>query len=316
MRPILYLIAGLLVGVAGATLFVQSMPPKEGSAEERVAKLEAELKQANNRVAALEGADPHGRKRPGHTLADGARSIAEDIRAGKPVTPDDVFRATQPLIRDLSPLFDRMRVRELQRHTDSKANELARKYSLNPAQQEALKKWLDQNATDEAKRYTDLISQNGTKLEDIAKAATEVRVDDGLEKFMESTLTGDKLAAYKSDTMLEKVAKVQQEADMKVTRLDSIVALDETQRGQVFSLMARGARDFDPAMQLDGIGTDPARLSPGQSRQDAIMAVLRPDQRQAYEAEQAKRRLAAQQEMSAMGLTLPPNWNVLDHLDF
>ncbi len=250
MRPIIYLIAGLLVGVAGAILFMQSMPPKEGSAEERVGKLEVELKQANNRVAALEAADPHSRKRPGRTLADGARSIAEDIRDGKPVTPDDVFRATQPLIRDLSPLFDRMLTRELQ------------------------------------------------------------------EKFMESTLTGDKLAAYKSDSMLEKVAKVQQEADMKVTRLDSIVTLDAAQRGQVFGLMARAARDFDPAMQLDGIGTDTAPLSSGQSRQDAIMAVLRPAQRQAYEAEQAKRRLAAQQEMSAMSLTLPPNWNALDHLDF
>ena len=55
MRPILPLVIGLLVGVAGAILFVQSMPPKEGSAEERVGKLEAELKRSENRVAALEG---------------------------------------------------------------------------------------------------------------------------------------------------------------------------------------------------------------------------------------------------------------------
>ena len=58
MRSIIPLVLGLLVGAAGAVLFSQSMPPKEGSAEERVGKLEVELKRANNRVAALEGGDP------------------------------------------------------------------------------------------------------------------------------------------------------------------------------------------------------------------------------------------------------------------
>lgn len=310
------LVVGLAVGVTGAVLFIQSMPPKEGSAEERAGKLEVELKRANNRVAALEGADPHGRRRPGRTLADGARSIAENIRDGKPVTPDDVFRATQPLIRDLAPLFDRMRVRELQRQTDTKAGELARKYSLNAAQQESLKKWLDQKAADESKRFTDLISQQGTKLEDLAKASAEIRLDDGLEKFMEGTLGGDKLAAFKSDQMLEKVGKVQQEADMKVERLDGIVGLDETQRGQVFGAMARGARDFDPAMQFEGLGTDSAALATGQSKQDAILAVLRPEQREAYQAEREKRRSEARKDMEAIGLTLPADWDSLDHLDF
>lgn len=316
MRSIIPLVIGLLVGVAGTILFLQSMPPKEGSAEEQVGKLEVELKRANNRVAALEGGDPNRRRRPGQNVTDRLRNIAEDLRDGKPVSPDDVFRATQPLIRDLAPLFDRIRVRELQRQTDAKAGELARKYSLNPAQQESLKQWLDQNAMDEAKRYTDLISQDGTRLEDLAKAATDVKVENGLEKFMERTLNADKLATFKSDQMLEKVGKVQREADMKVTRLDNVVKLDETQRGQVFGVMARGARDFDPAMQFEGLGTDTAALSAGSSRQDAVLAILRPEQREAYEAERARRRAAAQKEMEAIGLTLPADSSLHDPLDF
>lgn len=316
MRSIIPLVIGLLVGVAGAILFSQSMPPKEGSAEERADKLEVELKRANNRVAALDGGDSNARRRPGQNVTDRLRSIAEDLRDGKPVSPDDVFRATQPLIRDLAPLFDRIRVRELQRQTDAKAGELARKYSLNPAQQESLRKWLDQNAADEAKRYTDLISQDGTRLEDLAMAATDVKVENGLEKFMERTLSADKLAAFKSDRMLEKVEKVQREADMKVTRLDGIVTLDDTQRGQVFGVMARGARDFDPAMQFEGLGTDTAALGPGSSKHDAILAILRPEQREAYQAERAKRRAAAQKEMEAIGLTLPADSNLHDPLDF
>ena len=315
MRPLIALIVGLAVGVAGAILFAQSMPPKEGSAEERVAKLEVELKQANNRVAALEGSDPNGRKRPGRTLKDNVRGIAENIRDGKPVTPDDVFRATQPLIRDLAPLFDRIRVRELQRQSDAKAGEIARKYALNPAQQESLKKWLDQNAADEAKRYTDLISQDGTRLEDLAKASNEVRVDDSVDRYMEATLQGEKLAAFRATRMLEKVENVQKEADMKVTRLDDIVGLDDTQRGQVFGVMARGARDFDPAMQFEGLGADTAALDSGKSKQDAILAVLTPEQRLSYEKDRVQKRITAQKDMEAIGLTLPAEFDSSDLLD-
>lgn len=232
------------------------------------------------------------------------------------MTPDDVFHAMQPTIRNLAPLFDRMRAKELQRQSDAKAGELARKYSLTAAQQESLKQWLDQNAEDQAKRYTDLVSQEGTKLEDLAKAGTDVRVDDGLDQFMEGTLRGEKLTAFQSDRMLERVERVQQEADMKVTRLDSIVSLDDTQRGQVFGVMARGARDFDPAMQFEGLGTDNGALPPGQSRQDAILAVLKPAQREAYEAERAKRREAARKDMEDLGLTLPEDSKMFDPLDF
>jgi hypothetical protein len=315
MRPLIALIVGLAVGVAGAILFAQSMPPKEGSAEERVGKLEVELKRANNRVAALEGSDPNGRKRPGRTLKDNVRGIAENIRDGKPVTPDDVFRATQPLIRDLAPLFDRIRVRELQRQSDAKAGEIARKYALNPAQQESLKKWLDQNAADEAKRYTDLISQDGTRLEDLAKASNEVRVDDSVDRYMEATLQGEKLAAFRATRMLEKVENVQKEADMKVTRLDDIVGLDDTQRGQVFGVMARGARDFDPAMQFEGLGADTAALDSGKSKQDAILAILTPEQRLSYEKDRVQKRITAQKDMEAIGLTLPAEFDSSDLLD-
>ena len=155
---------------------------------------------------------------------------------------------------------------------------------------------------------------DGTRLEDLAKASTDAKVENGLEKFMERTLSADKLAAFKSDQMLEKVEKVQQEADMKVTRLDGIVALDETQRGQVFGVMARGAKDFDPTMKFEGLGTD--TLNTRASKQDAILAILTPEQRVVYQAEQTKRRAEVQKELEAIGLTLPADSTQHDLLDF
>jgi hypothetical protein len=40
--------------------------------------------------------------------------------------------------------------------------------------------------------------------------------------------------------MNERAQRVQQEADRMVERVNSIVSLDETQRDQVFGIMARG----------------------------------------------------------------------------
>ena len=316
MRPLIPLVVGLAVGIAGAVLFLQSMPPKEGSAEERLAKMEVDLKKANNRVAALEAADPNGRRKPGRTLADGARGIAENFRDGKPVTPDDLFHAFQPFMRDFSPIFERMRAKEQQRKVDAMAGELARKYSLTEVQQESLRKWLDQRALEESKQYTNLMTQEGTKLSDVGKAAYEFKLDDGLDQFMANTLSGDKLATFKSERMLEKVGKVQQEADMKVSRLDAIVGLDDTQRGQIFGVMARGARDFDPAMQFEGLGTDTGALTSGQSKQQAILSVLTPAQREAYQAQREAKRVEAQKEMESIGLSLPADWENIDQLDF
>lgn len=129
------LLIGLVVGGVGAVMFQQSLPGAEGSAEERVIRLERDLKRAQNQIAALEAADPGAKRRSGRTLADGARGIAEAFKEGRPVTPDDIFRATQPIFRDLAPIFDRMRVVQQRGEIDRMTGELSRKYDLTASQQ-------------------------------------------------------------------------------------------------------------------------------------------------------------------------------------
>ena len=312
IRPLLPLVIGLAVGGVGATLFRQSLPGAEGSPEERANKLEVELQRAQTRIATLEAADPRaGQRRPGKTFADGARNIAEDIRAGRPVSPEDIFRATQPLLRDLAPLFDRMRVKQQQQIIDSMTGELARKYDLTPQQQDTLKQWFGQKSDEQAKHWNELLAKDGTRLEDVMRASRDVRLDDGLDAFMAKSLHGDKLAAFQTERMTERAARVQQDADMRVERLDSIVKLDTAQRDQVFGVMACGSRDYDPAMKLEGV-TGTIDAATAADRQQAMLAVLRPDQRAAYDAEQQRRRDEAAKNMQAIGLTLPPNWDMFD----
>lgn len=327
IRTLLPLIMGLLVGGLGATLFRESMPGSEGSPEERANKLDVELKQANNRIAALEASKSEAQEPQGvlgriagnsrdakdrrRTLADGARRIAEDIREGRPVSPDDIFRVSQPLMRDLAPLFDRIRVKAQQQEIERITGELARKYKLTPQGQEALKQWFVEESNKTAKQWSDMVARDGTRLEDVIRASREVRLDEGLDAFMPSLLSGDQLAAFQAERTAERMQRMQQEADTKVQRLNAIVGLDEAQKDQIFGIMVRGSREYDPAMIIDG-ALGPVGATPGGNPHEAMLSVLTPDQRAAYEAELSRRRAEAAKDMEAIGLTLPANWEMLE----
>lgn len=321
IRSLVPLIIGLTVGAVGGVLIYQSMPGAEGSPEERANQLENDLKKANNRIAALE-ARLGGRTSDGvlqriagvkdkHALTDGARDIAEALREGRPVTPEDIFKASQPFIQTMAPLFDRMRLKEQRALIDSMTGELARKYDLSPQQQQWLKQWFDNKAKQEAKAWGDMIARDGTTLEDVMKASRDVRPDIGLDSFMPTILHGEKLEQFRKERLNERASRVEAEADSRVQRLDNIVGLDDAQRDQVFGIVARSSKDYDPQMAIEGAGGEISSAPTGKP-QDAMLSVLRPEQRAAYEAERKRRREVAAKDLEAIGLSLPPNWDMFD----
>lgn len=321
IRSLLPLIVGLAIGAIGGGMFMQSMPGAEGSPEERANRLESELKKAQNRIAELEAkiggvtkdgvlqriAGVHDRRE----LTDGAREIAEALRDGRPVSPEDIFKASQPWMRTVAPLFNRMRVREQKKLIDSMAGEFARIYDLGPQQQQWLKQWFDNKAKEDAKAWSEMIGREGTTLEDVMKASQNVRPDAGLDSFMPTILHGEQLEKFRSERLAERAQRVQSEADRRVQRLDSVVGLDEAQRDQVFGIVARSSKDYDSQMAIEGVG-EQINPAPTGNPQDVMLSVLRPEQRAAYEAEQKRRRQKAAEDMEAIGLTLPPNWDMFD----
>ena len=76
--------------------------------------------------------------------------------------------------------------------------------------------------------------------------------------------------------------------------------------------MARGSRDYDPAMMLEGAAGGNIAASPAGTGRESVLSVLRPEQRAVYEAERQRRREEAAKDMEAIGLTLPENWDMLD----
>jgi hypothetical protein len=75
--------------------------------------------------------------------------------------------------------------------------------------------------------------------------------------------------------------------------------------------MVRGSREYDSSMIIDG-ALGPVGPTPGGDRREAMLSVLTPDQRAAYDAETQRRRAEATKDMEAIGLTLPASWEFLD----
>jgi len=244
------------------------------------------------------------------------RSIAEDIKAGRQVDLDDVFDAAKPWLRDMAPIFDRIRVKDQKKYFDTMIGQLTREYNLNEAQQDELKEWFDKKAEENTEAFSGVVGNDRSGLEDLIRSTRDMNVDRDLDKFMESTLSGDELTAYKTNRLNERLNNVQDEADRKVTRLDQIVLLDEGQKDQVFGIMVRGSDDYDPGMQLEGLAGDSSALVPGQSRNESILSVLRPAQRNTLDQHRQQERWKAERDLREVGLSLPPDWDLFDNDDF
>ncbi|MBB5350373.1 hypothetical protein HNR46_000597 [Haloferula luteola] len=309
LKSIVPLFVGIVVGAVGLSLFRDSLPGEEGSPEERVVELEAALKKAENRIVAFEAMGRTDHR--GRTLREGIGDLAQRIRDGGKVTPDELLRATQPLTRDLAPFFERIHAKRLARQYDALAGELTRKYGLNDDQAARLKSWFEQHAQDQAERWVDLASREGASMEDLMEASMEARADEGLDEFMGGILQGEAGAQFRSDRLHEKAGRVQDFADMRVERLDRVVGLDDGQRDLLFGVMAAASPDYENSMQFEG---SEGIITPqvGVDREQAVIEALSPGQRAAYEAFKEEERAKMNEQMGEFGLTLPADWDAFD----
>jgi hypothetical protein len=298
---------GLAVGGLGVGLFQHSRPGEAGSPEKQIQHLESELQQARTRIAALEETRPRAARSPAQTAYDRGRAIAQRLREGIPVSSDDLFRAAQPLLRDMSPLFERIADQKSKQQADSLIGELARKYDLNPNQQDTLQKWFSEKSRAEQKKWNDLISSDNTTYLQLVKSMRNDRTDEGLDAVMEGLLQGPQLEAFKAERLEERAQRVQFYADMQVQRINEIVRLDPAQTDRLFGIMAQSSPDYDASIRLEGATGEiaPANLHP----RDALKSVLRPDQLAKYEDDRDRRLLEASREMNELGVQLPADWD-------
>jgi hypothetical protein len=304
------LVIGLAVGGLGVGLFQHSRPGEAGSPEKQIQHLESELQQARTRIAALEETRPRAARSPAQTAYDRGREITQRLREGLPVSSDDLFRAAQPLLRDLSPLFERIAEQKFKQQADSLIGELARKYDLNPNQQDTLQKWFSEKSRADRKKWNDLISSDDTTYLQLVKSMRNDRTDEGMDPVMEGLLQGPQLEAFKAERLEERAQRVQQFADMQVQRINNIVRLDPAQTDRLFGIMAQSSPDYDASIRLEGSTGEiaPANMHP----RDALKSVLRPDQLAIYEEDRQRRSAEVLREMNELGVQLPADWDELE----
>jgi len=310
LRSLLPSGVGLVVGALGAVLFLGSRPAPGGSPEARVQTLEEELKRARTRISALEETRPRTSKNPIQTVFDRGREIAQRLRDGRTVSTEELYRAAQPVLRDFAPLFERMMNQKSRRLIDSRVGELTRTYDLDARQQADLATWFRRKAEAGNRRWVEALSnENGSYVETIRMLEAHER-DDGLDAVVEGMLSGDKLEAFKADRLEERAARVQNYADMRVQRIHQIVDLDAQQTDQLFGIMAQASPDYDPSIRLEGVQGEirPSGLTP----QQAMLSVLRPEQRERYEFERDRIRETRRRELAEVGITIPGNWDEFD----
>jgi len=315
MKPssIISLLTGLLIGGTAVLMFDASLPPESGSAEERAERLASELTQAKSRIAKLEAQMPAKGTNLAETARGGLRDILDDLKAGRPVDIDKLHERLKPALREITPLFDLLRRRELKKEHARLAAHMAEAYHLNETQQKALEQWLAEKAAQDAETFIQTAYGENSRLEDLVKAVRYLEPRRGIDEFMERTLTGPEKQRYTTDRAIERANKLENEANGRLQRLQQAVPLDEAQQDQVFAIMARSSPDFDPSVRLDlPQGHDMTHIRPGADREAAIMQILRPDQRRQYEAYRQRQREAAERSAAENGFKLPQNWDLFE----
>jgi hypothetical protein len=315
MKPssIISLLVGLLLGGTAVVLFDASLPPAEGSAEEKAAQLESELSRARSSIAKLEAQMPAKGVDFASTARGSLSDMLDDIKHGRPVDIEKLHHRLKPALREITPLFDLLRRRELKKEHARLAAHMAEAYHLNEAQQKALEQWLAEKAAQDAETFIKTAYGENSRLEDLVKAVRYLEPRRGIDEFMERTLAGPEKQRYIADRTVERATKIENEANNRLQRLHQAVPLDQSQQDQVFAIMARSSPDFDPSIKLDiPQGNDMGHIRPGADREAAIQQVLRPDQRRQYATYRQAQREAAEREAAENGFKLPANWDLFE----
>ncbi|MDA7684369.1 hypothetical protein N9097_00635 [bacterium] len=309
MKQVLGILVGLLIGVVGGVMFSKSIAPEMGSAEDRLEQSERELRKAEGEIRALVASGARNEKRK---VGDGVRDMMWRIRNGEDVSLDDVLVTMKPWMREMTPLFERIRKVNEDEWADTMAGRWGSDYDLSDADQDVLREWFKQRSRERAGLFTDVVESDESGFVDFVQATEyDWRDANGAEKVMEGILEGEQLEKFKLERLTERHESVEGEAHRNLTRLDNIVALDSDQHFKLFGVMARGSEDYQEGMEFDGMDSGIGQLD-RDGRNAAIESVLRPDQREVLETHRAEREAEAQREMSKIGLSLPKDWDLLE----
>jgi len=297
------LIAGLLAGSAiGAGTYYLLAPktpqpapvavspapkPADNGESERIARLEKEL-------AALKAEKEKADAKP----EESAAAPAED---GKPDL-GKILKDASPLLKSLSSAFEPQRKEMVARFIDAQVQRLTEMAGLSESQAAALRSHLETLDKENQEKMQSAMGKD-MKLEDLIAMRRnggnnpQKAVDD----WAATNLSGDQAESYKAKRLTEKSEQITRSANAQLDGLDRELSLSEEQKDKVFNILVQTDQNYDASMKLEGIDAT-ASVGEGQSRDEAIAAVLSPDQKTKYDARQTERKTRESRFMQMLGV--------------
>lgn len=298
------LIAGLLAGSAiGAgtyyLLAAKTPPPTPVAAStapakpssngeaERIARLEKEL-------AALKAEKEKAAEEPAETAPATTADGKPDL--GK------ILKDASPLLKSLSSAFEPQRKEMVARFIDSQVQRLTEMAGLSESQAAALRSHLETLDKENQEKMQSAMGKD-MKLEDLMSMGRnggnnpQKAVDD----WAAANLSGEQAESYKAKRLTEKSEQITRSANAQLDGLDRELSLSEEQKDKVFNILVQTDRNYDASMKLEGIDAT-ASVGEGQSRDEAIAAILSPDQKAKYDARQTERKSRESRFMQMLGV--------------
>jgi hypothetical protein len=216
----------------------------------------------------------------------------EAVAPDSPTTPapgrinnmNDLVNQSRPLLNSMVPMFTNM----MKQGIDQQVERLTKELNLDTVQTDTLRQKLNAMGEQEMAEFSKRLNDPNTSPEDLIRRDGGVFAEEKLDEALKGTLTDEQYAGYSTKQLAQRAERLERQANGEVERLGGRLNLTEEQKDKVFQAVVTTSDNFDPALKVEtGSAAD---IPQGLSREDAIRAVLTPEQVKIYDEDLSKRR--------------------------
>jgi len=288
--PILSIVLAFVVGAG----LVYALKPGAGddselesqlaAAEARIKELEAQTKAAPPALVVNSPAADNTAKPAPSLLPDQSIEDETDPFASAEVEIEKI--ANSPEVRNLMKMASGFFASQGERMIDREMKKWTEKLELTEAQATAIKGKIMAKMEENTTQLQADLDNNTMSMREIMEAQGEFwqSSEPEIEAMIKGELNAEQAETFEYEQLLGQTQNVQRQADWELRALDGALQLDEGQKDQVFNILVRESRSYDPAMAIEGTEAElpAAAVAEGVSKEDAIRSVLTPEQLETY----------------------------------
>lgn len=242
-------------------------------------KEDPRLAEALAKIAALQKELAEAKAEP-KTVAE-AEKPAESDNSEK-FDPNRMLKEAKPLIKMFSKAMGPQRDEAVRKMITEGVKQMTAKANLTPEQAAALEAHLLAVDEENKKKWDEALNKD-LSMQDLMNMGRNRRADPQnlLDDWAAANLTGEQAEKYQTSRLTEKSEKITANANERLERLNKDLGLSEAQQDQVFNILVQTDKNYDSKLQIEGAaGT---QLGKDIKREEAIAAVLTPDQAAKYQ---------------------------------